>query len=152
MSAGSGVTHSEFNPSATEAAHFLQIWILPRERKLTPRYTDATPATEAATGKLLLISPDGRDGSATIAQDAEVHRLRLAAGEKVSHTLTAGRGAWIQVIRGSLELDGATGHRPNPPAAMISPPGLPVPKHFCLTSRDSERLGTLQSFPEPIAY
>lgn len=108
MSAGSGVTHSEFNPSATEAAHFLQIWILPRERKLTPRYTDATPATEAATGKLLLISPDGRDGSATIAQDAEVHRLRLAAGEKVSHTLTAGRGAWIQVIRGSLELDGAT--------------------------------------------
>lgn len=108
MSAGSGVTHSEFNPSASEPAHFLQIWILPRERGLTPRYTDARPAATGVDGKLLLISPDGRDGSATIAQDAEVHRLHLEPGATAHHHLAAGRGAWIQVIGGSIELAGST--------------------------------------------
>ena len=110
MSAGRGVTHSEFNPSATEAAHFLQIWILPRERGLEPRYTDWKPAQGAGHGKLLLISPDGRDGSATIAQDAEVHRLRLEAGQVIRHDLAAGRGAWVQVVHGSLAADGVALH------------------------------------------
>ncbi|QYM79131.1 pirin family protein [Horticoccus luteus] len=103
MSAGSGVTHSEFNPSATEPAHLLQIWILPRERGLTPSYTEWQPRADAADrAKTLLISPDGRDGSATIHQDAVIHRLRLKAGETVTHDLASGRGAWLQVIAGEL--------------------------------------------------
>ncbi|GAA5483058.1 pirin family protein [Haloferula sargassicola] len=111
MSAGRGVTHSEFNPSASEAAHFLQIWIQPRQRGLEPRYTEWKPEpARESEAKVLLISPDGRDGSATIAQDAEVYRLRLTPGATVSHRLADGRGAWIQVIAGVLEAGGATLH------------------------------------------
>jgi redox-sensitive bicupin YhaK (pirin superfamily) len=105
MSAGSGVTHSEFNPSKTEPLHLLQIWILPKERGLTPSYTEwhPTPISESAA-KVLVISPDGRDGSAIIHQDAFVYRIRIAAGESVSHELFAGRGLWIQMIKGQLSL------------------------------------------------
>lgn len=107
MSAGSGVTHSEFNPSATDTTHMLQIWIQPRERGLTPRYTEWTPTPEQEDSlKVLIISPDGRDGSATIAQDAEIHRLKLRPGESVAHTLAAGRGLWLHLIRGEATLDG----------------------------------------------
>jgi uncharacterized cupin superfamily protein len=78
MSAGRGVTHSEFNPSRGEGLHFLQIWIQPREQGLTPSYTEWHPkADNDSDPKVLVISPDGRDGSATIHQDAEVYRLRL---------------------------------------------------------------------------
>ncbi len=107
MSAGRGVTHSEFNPSPTEAAHFLQIWILPRVRGLTPSYTEwrPTPQQEQQTS-VLLISPDGRNGSATIQQDAMVYRVRLQAGESIRQELAPGRAAWIQVMRGSLAVDG----------------------------------------------
>jgi len=109
MSAGSGVTHSEFNPSADEATHFLQIWIHPRERGLEPRYTEWRPDPEREDDpKLLLISPDGRDGSATIAQDAEVHRLKLGPDEAADHTLAPGRGLWVQVVRGTLHLEDAS--------------------------------------------
>ncbi|MBB5353285.1 hypothetical protein HNR46_003540 [Haloferula luteola] len=109
MSAGTGVTHSEFNPSATEPAHFLQIWILPRSRSLQPRYTEWKPSTEHATArKVLLISPDGRDGSATISQNADVYRLRLKSGESATHEIHQGRGVWIQVISGSLQVRGET--------------------------------------------
>jgi redox-sensitive bicupin YhaK (pirin superfamily) len=107
MGAGTGVMHSEFNPSSKEAAHFLQIWIQPREKGLPPRYTEWQPAPGAeGAAKVLVISPDGRDHSATIAQDADVYRLRLKAGESVTHSLRAGRGAWLQVIRGSITLNG----------------------------------------------
>jgi quercetin 2,3-dioxygenase len=111
MSAGSGVTHSEFNPNADKQAHLLQIWITPREANLTPSYTEwhPDPARENEA-KVLVISPDGRDGSATIHQDADVYRLRLSAGESVSHRLTSDRGLWLQVIRGEFEVDGKTLH------------------------------------------
>ncbi len=108
MSAGTGVTHSEFNPSAGELTHFLQIWIVPRQRGLAPSYTEWHPAAgHAAAPKVLLISPDGRDGSATIHQDADVYRLRLKAGETVTHELKSGRGAWLQVVAGELAFNGA---------------------------------------------
>ena len=107
MSAGRGVAHSEFNPSATEPAHFLQIWILPRERGLTPGYTEWHPeAAHADEAKVLVISPDGRDGSATIHQDADVYRIRLSPGQSVTHDLKPGRGAWLQVAEGELTLNG----------------------------------------------
>jgi quercetin 2,3-dioxygenase len=107
MSAGRGVTHSEFNPSVTEPLHFLQIWIQPRERGLTPSYTEWKPTPENANAsKVLVISPDGRDGSATIHQDVDVYRLRLEAGETVSHDLKRGRGAWLHVAEGALKLNG----------------------------------------------
>lgn len=106
MSAGRGVTHSEFNPSDDEQAHLLQIWIRPNERGLTPGYTEWHPtAADAASPKVLVISPDGRDHSATIHQDAEVYRLRLEAGGSVDHELARGRGAWLQVAVGSLEFN-----------------------------------------------
>jgi redox-sensitive bicupin YhaK (pirin superfamily) len=107
MSAGTGVTHSEFNPSSGEPAHFLQIWILPRESGLKPSYTEwHPPAGEANASKVLVISADGRDGSATIHQDADIFRLRLKPGETVTHELKPGRGAWLQIAVGALELNG----------------------------------------------
>ncbi len=107
MSAGRGVTHSEFNPSPTNAAHFLQIWILPRSRGLTPSYTEWKPTTQQEQQpSVLLISPDGRHGSATIQQDANVYRIRLKAGESVRQEVAKGRGAWLQVMRGALTVDG----------------------------------------------
>jgi hypothetical protein len=107
MSAGSGVTHSEYNPSATELTHFLQIWIQPRERGLKPTYTEWHPKTEHdTTPKIIVISPDGRDGSATIHQDADVYRLRLTPGQTITHELAAGRGAWLHVAEGELTFNG----------------------------------------------
>lgn len=103
MSAGSGVTHSEFNPSKTEPLHLLQIWITPHTRGLTPSYTEWHPSTESESeNKVLVISPDGREGSATIHQDADVYRLRLKSGETARHDLSPGRGLWLQLINGSL--------------------------------------------------
>lgn len=109
MSAGSGVTHSEFNPSRGEPLHLLQIWIKPRAQGLTPSYTEwhPTPESESAS-KVLVISPDGRDGSATIHQDAHVFRIRLKAGESVGHDLPAGRGLWLHLISGKAAAAGET--------------------------------------------
>lgn len=107
MSACGGVTHSEFNPSRTQALHFLQIWIQPCERGLSPTYTEWLPKAEHAdVTKVLVISPDGRDGSATIHQDADIYRLRLKPGQTAQHELKPGRGAWLQVAEGALTLNG----------------------------------------------
>jgi len=107
MSAGRGVSHSEFNPSPNTPLHFLQIWILPREAGLTPSYTEWHPQpNHAAALKVLVISPDGRDGSATIHQDADIYRIRLQPGQSVTHELAAGRGAWLQIADGGLTLNG----------------------------------------------
>jgi hypothetical protein len=109
MSAGSGVTHSEFNPSATERLHLLQIWIHPEKAGLTPSYTEWHPTAESERqAKALVISPDGRENSAVIHQDAEIFRLRLQPGEAVSHDLQPGRGLWLQVIRGRVNFGGTT--------------------------------------------
>jgi redox-sensitive bicupin YhaK (pirin superfamily) len=104
MSAGKGVLHSEYNPSHG-TTRMLQIWITPRERGLEPGYTEWHPApgTEAEP-KVLVISPDGRDRSATIHQDADIYRVRLAPGESIQHELAAGRGLWLHVARGSARL------------------------------------------------
>jgi len=103
MSAGSGVTHSEFNPSKTDPLHLLQIWIMPEFRGLTPSYTEWHPKPEADDeSKVLVISPDGRKESAIIHQDAFVYSVRLKAGETINHDLAAGRGLWLQVIKGVI--------------------------------------------------
>jgi redox-sensitive bicupin YhaK (pirin superfamily) len=108
MSAGSGVTHSEFNPSRTEGTHILQIWIEPHTRGLVPTYTEWHPSEATDGAKTLVISPDGRDQSATIRQDAFIHRLLLQPGETVTHDLTDGRGLWLQAIHGDLHLNDTT--------------------------------------------
>jgi redox-sensitive bicupin YhaK (pirin superfamily) len=107
MSAGRGVTHSEFNPSSTEELHLLQIWLQPRERGLQPSYTEWHPRAEHATApKVLVISPDGRDGSATIQQAADIYRLQLQPGQTVTHELAPGHGAWLHLADGAMTLDG----------------------------------------------
>jgi len=109
MSAGTGVTHSEFNPSQSDGLHFLQIWIAPNQRGLQPSYTEWKPTSAMANAQdVVVISPDGRDGSAVIHQDAIVHRLRLRAGESVAHTVQQGRGMWLQLITGELRAGGDT--------------------------------------------
>jgi redox-sensitive bicupin YhaK (pirin superfamily) len=105
MSAGSGVTHSEFNPSRTEGTHLLQIWILPHTKGLVPTYTEWHPSEATAGSKTLVISPDGRDQSAKIRQDAFVYRLLLEPRETVTHDLGAGRGLWLQAIHGQVRLN-----------------------------------------------
>jgi redox-sensitive bicupin YhaK (pirin superfamily) len=109
MRAGSGVFHSEFNPSATEEVRLLQIWITPSVRGLEPAYTEWTPPAESENrNKLLVISEDAREGSARIAQDASIYLIRAAAGDTVSHDLVAGRGIWLHVIRGRAGVSGVT--------------------------------------------
>jgi redox-sensitive bicupin YhaK (pirin superfamily) len=109
MSAGTGIRHSEFNHSETEPVHFLQIWLLPNKEGITPRYVDKNfPDTEKQGRLLLLASPDGRDGSVLIHQDASIYATRLNGDDQVSHTLGEGRKAWIQVARGEVEVNGKT--------------------------------------------
>jgi len=121
MSAGSGVTHSESNPSETDPLHLLQIWIQPAFRGLTPSYTEWHPTGETeGAPKVLVISPDGRENSATIHQEADVYRLRLKAGETVSHELREGCGLWLQVITGSLAI-GETVLTPGDAASTENP-------------------------------
>ncbi len=109
MSAGRGVTHIEFNPSKTDGASLLQIWISPCEAGLKPSYTEWHPKPEHDSAeKVLVISPDGREDSATIHQDADVYRVRLAAGRRMTHEVKAGRGVWFQLIKGSVTIAGST--------------------------------------------
>lgn len=109
MSAGRGITHSEFNPSSAEPLRLLQIWIQPRERGLTPSYTEWHPKPEHAdASKVLIISTDGREGSAIIHQDADIYRIRLKAGQSVTHELRPGRGVWLQVAAGGVSFQGVS--------------------------------------------
>jgi redox-sensitive bicupin YhaK (pirin superfamily) len=106
MSAGTGVSHSEFNPSDTETVHLLQIWILPERRDLPPSYEEKAFSDKERRGKLRLIAAnDGREGSVTIHQDAQVHATVLDAGQTVVHSLNEGRYAWLQVARGTISLN-----------------------------------------------
>jgi redox-sensitive bicupin YhaK (pirin superfamily) len=107
MTAGTGVTHSEYNPSRTEPVHFLQIWILPERQGLAPGYEQrAFPAAELQGRLRVVASRDGRDGAVTVHQDARLFAARLAPGEEIVHALAPGRHAWVQVVRGELALDG----------------------------------------------
>lgn len=108
MSAGTGVMHSEYNPSDADFVHFFQIWILPERQGDPPGYEQKTFPDEEKRGQLRLVgSRDGRDGSITIHQDVDLYASLLAAGESVSHRLAPGRKAWVQVARGAIEVNGA---------------------------------------------
>ena len=108
MSAGSGVTHSEVNPSASQEAHLLQIWFLPNRRGVEPGYAQRTLAEGEREGRLaLLISPDGREGSVAAHTGALMYATILQPGQSVSHEFEGQRVAYVQVARGVVELDGA---------------------------------------------
>jgi len=107
MTAGRGIRHSEFNPSATDKTHLLQIWILPDRQGHAPGYEQKQFPAEEKRGKLRLIaSPDGEQGSVTIHQDARLYVFLLALGQEVTHELGKGRYAWLQVAKGAVELNG----------------------------------------------
>ncbi len=109
MSAGTGVTHSEFNPSRESLVHFLQIWLLPNASGLPPSYEQERFLPETRRGRLrLLAAGDGRDGAVTIHQDADLWTALLDPGETVRHALGAGRYAWVHVARGAVSLNGLT--------------------------------------------
>jgi redox-sensitive bicupin YhaK (pirin superfamily) len=107
MAAGAGITHSEFNPSASEPVHLMQIWIRPDRKGVQPRYDQRKFPSISNAGELtLLASADGRKGSIRINQDAELYATTLRAGQQVRHALGEGRGAWVQVLRGSVAIEG----------------------------------------------
>ncbi|HET9529378.1 MAG TPA: pirin family protein [Blastocatellia bacterium] len=107
MTAGTGVSHSEFNPSETEPTHLLQIWIQPEQRGLKPGYEQREFPEEERRGRLRLVaSRDGSDGSVTIRQDVKLYTALLAAGEEVSYQPGGDRHAWVQVVKGEVTLNG----------------------------------------------
>ncbi len=107
MSAGTGVRHSEYNASEEEPVHFLQIWILPKTRGISPGYEQKHFEPAALDGRLRVIaSPDGREGSVTIHQDAWLYASRLDNGAAVRHALAPGRRAYVHVARGEVEVNG----------------------------------------------
>ena len=107
MSAGSGVTHSEMNASRTEPVHFLQIWIMPEKRGIAPGYEQKHFTDEEKQGKLRLVaSPDGAEGSVTVHQDVRLFATVLAPGQRVGLELAKDRHAWVQVVRGSIAVNG----------------------------------------------
>ena len=107
MSAGTGVSHSEMNASKADEVHFFQIWIVPDRAGHTPGYEQKAFTTEERQGKLRLVaSPDGRDGSITIHQDATLSAGLFAPGESATHVIAPKRYAWVQVARGAIEVNG----------------------------------------------
>jgi redox-sensitive bicupin YhaK (pirin superfamily) len=107
MSAGSGIRHSEANASKTESVHLLQIWILPKREGIPPSYEQKEFPAEEKRGKLRLIaSPNGQNGSVTINQDASLYVSLLGPGETVTYEMRPKRHAWLQVAKGSVELNG----------------------------------------------
>ena len=136
MSAGSGIRHSEFNPSATAPVHFLQIWVLPNATNHTPRYDQKAFTADDKRGRArLVVSGDGRDGSLMIHQDADIYAALLDAGASLHHELHQGRRGWIQLVRGALDVNGTK---------LNSGDGLAISDETALTLRadkdDSEFL------------
>tara|TARA_B100000614_G_C14394943_1_gene431263 strand:- start:268 stop:795 length:528 start_codon:yes stop_codon:yes gene_type:complete len=107
MSAGSGVVHSEFNPSADQPVHIMQIWIQPSETGLEPRYADQPMLGAVDNEWKLILSPDGREDSMAIRQDADLRTLRLSEGKSVSYVSDSERrGYWIFVLQGAVQVGG----------------------------------------------
>jgi len=104
MSAGTGVRHSEYNPSETERLHLYQIWIMPEKNGIAPRYEQRR--FDADRGKQLVLSPDARDGSLKVFQDMELYRWALAKDEQSVHQIVANRRVWIQVVKGDVTING----------------------------------------------
>jgi redox-sensitive bicupin YhaK (pirin superfamily) len=108
MSAGTGISHSEYNASQTESVHFLQIWIMPNETGLKPGYEQRSFDLEKNSGSWVLVAaPDARDGPVKVHQDAELSLAVLPEGEKLTYSLKPGRRAWLQVARGKATLNGS---------------------------------------------
>ena len=106
MSAGTGVRHSEANPSGDMPVHLLQIWVLPEEQNLPPEYEEKKFSDDEKRNELrLIVSPNGDDGSVRIHQDANIYASVLAEGKEVVHTPANGRSAWLQVAAGSVVLN-----------------------------------------------
>ena len=128
MSAGRGVSHSEFNASKTDGLRFLQIWFIPAERGIEPGYEQRRFPTDERAGALRLVaSPDGRDGSVKVHTDVALYSTLLGEGEAVAHELAAGRHAWVQVARGEVELrvgDEVVDLREGDGAALSEEPAL----------------------------
>lgn len=107
MSAGTGVRHSEFNPSSSELVHFLQIWILPESIGITPGYEQKRFSAEDKRGKLRLVaSRDGREGSVTVHQSVDLYDTLLSRGDSLSHPLATGHLAYLHLIQGVIDLNG----------------------------------------------
>ena len=107
MTAGTGVRHSEFNPSDKEAVHLYQIWLLPERKGLKPSYEELALDEAQKRGRFRLVaSPDGAAGSLTIHQDARLYLASLLPGQAVAHPIEPGRAAWLQVLRGSVNVLG----------------------------------------------
>ena len=109
MSAGTGISHSEYNASQTEPVHFLQIWIIPDATGLPPGYEQRAFSLDEQRGKWTLIAAkDGRDGSVTVHQDVDVWAARFSPGEQLNFSLKPSRNIWTQVARGTVTLNGVT--------------------------------------------
>lgn len=108
MSAGSGIRHSEFNHSRDEPVHFLQIWIIPDKRGYPPGYEQKSFGEETVGGLRLVASQQGRDGSLTIHQDADLYAAHLKAGTTITHATKPDRSLWVQVARGLVAVNGET--------------------------------------------
>jgi quercetin 2,3-dioxygenase len=107
MTAGTGIRHSEFNPSDSEWVHLYQIWLLPERRGLTPSYEELALSEEEKRGRFRLVaSRDGAAGSLRIHQDARLYLAALSKGDHVAHDIDRGRAAWLQVLRGSVNVLG----------------------------------------------
>ena len=107
MSAGTGIRHSEFNASKTEPVHFLQVWILPKQRGLQPSYEQKSFAEHDTRGKLRLIgAKDGRDGAVTIHQDVDLYVAKLALADTVTHDIKPERTAWLHIATGRAVVNG----------------------------------------------
>lgn len=104
MSAGTGIRHSEYNPSNDELLHLFQIWILPQQKGLEPRYAQRRFAPQS--GPQLILSPDARDGSLQVFQDMQLWRWMLQQGEQATYTLLDNRRLWLQLVSGSLTVNG----------------------------------------------
>ncbi len=109
MSAGTGITHSEFNPSKTEPVHLYQIWLFPKEKGLTPSYEQKRfDVAEKPNEFHVVASPDAENGSLTIHQDARILLAVVDQDQALDHTLRAGRSAWLQILRGTVTVNGHT--------------------------------------------
>jgi redox-sensitive bicupin YhaK (pirin superfamily) len=108
MSAGTGISHSEYNASQTEPVHFVQIWIIPNETGLEPGYEQRSFDLKKESGKWVLVAARKADGALKIHQDAELSLAVLPKGEKLNYRLRPGRHAWLQVARGKVTLNGSS--------------------------------------------
>jgi len=107
MSAGTGVTHSEFNHSKDEELQLLQIWILPKKEGIKPGYEEKNFKAEVKKNNLkIIVSPDGKEGSLKMNQDASIYATLLDEGKALIYNIESGRGAWVQVVKGTIELNG----------------------------------------------